>query len=422
MRLLAALCLVALSLTLPACATLNGATRAEQESVDRDIVRLRQLQRIAALIETYQDEVGHYPLANNEWRAFPLTVYLGPRDRREMHYRNATVEGVVIHPALFEKVLRDGLKKPVTLPHNPFTDQVPDATYRYQTVGPHYYLTVLTEHPLPFAKPLDNGRHGVSITSRPNAESAWRYESLTQYDPFILSIGAEPYNRQRVNHWLKQGTEPLPRPTPADRLTFAIITGDRNAFQAAMAEGVDINPTCPDHIPCLPLNLAARVGAPWMVQGLLASGADPNKADGHGDTPLLLANNHHNRDDAKAIITHLLNAGADPNQPNRWAWTPFAALAARGHVALMELALAKGADINLAAPAPGVDAIEQGDPPLIAAIRTGKVKAIKWLLDHGADPTVLGYDGMDARQVARAIKRPAIVRMLHPPPPADRQP
>ena len=96
MRFIVAICVAVITLTLPACATLNGATpnRAEQAAVDRDIVRLRQLQQIAALIESYQDVTNHYPLANSQWRGFPVTVYLGPTDRSEQHYRNAIVEGV----------------------------------------------------------------------------------------------------------------------------------------------------------------------------------------------------------------------------------------------------------------------------------------------------------------------------------------
>ncbi len=413
-RMHAATAVFVVTMLLSGCATLSD-QRAEKLSVDQDILRLKHLRQIATLVESYRDEVGHYPLAGAGRGGFSIIVYIDPLDLSTAYHQGNTGEGVVLHPALLEATLAQGLKRPVSLPHNPDSRAGRDA-YLYRTADDDYFLTVYTDHPLPFAKPLNDGRHGVSITSRQKTESSWLYDSLTHYDPFILASNATPYNAKRLDRWIRKPPPPLPQPSAADRLNYAIVTADLTALQSAIADGAPLNPVCAEGIPCQPLNLAARIGAPWLVQKLLTAGADPNGTDGHGDTALLQANNQTDPKAGKNIIRQLLEAGANPNLPNRWGWTPFAALASRGYVTLMEMALTKGADVNLSAPAPGIATIQHGDPPLVAAIRARQVKAVRWLLAHGADPARLGYDGMDAKQVARTVRQPVITRMLTSPP------
>jgi ankyrin repeat protein len=53
-----------------------------------------------------------------------------------------------------------------------------------------------------------------------------------------------------------------------------------------------------------------------------------------------------------------------------------------GDVAAMEDAIDRGADVD------GMDVFDGGSTPLIAAVRSGQVQAVKYLLKAGADPNL----------------------------------
>jgi ankyrin repeat protein len=82
------------------------------------------------------------------------------------------------------------------------------------------------------------------------------------------------------------------------------------------------------------------------------------------------------RDDLKAA-GQLIRAGADVKAPNRYGVTPLSAACLNGDGAMVELRLDAGANPNFALPG--------GETALMTAARTGKVRAVKALIVHGAD-------------------------------------
>lgn len=66
-----------------------------------------------------------------------------------------------------------------------------------------------------------------------------------------------------------------------------------------------------------PLHIAAMLSNVWMTLYLLHHGANPNKADIHGNTPLHYASSIKIRD-------NLLRHGADPTSINREGQNPIA--------------------------------------------------------------------------------------------------
>jgi ankyrin repeat protein len=76
----------------------------------------------------------------------------------------------------------------------------------------------------------------------------------------------------------------------------------------------------------------------------------------------------------------------------------------KGHVAIVQAFLAKGADVNAAD--------GNGGPALHWAIGGGKVEIVQLLLDHGAHKDALDGHGQTARDVAKKRGRDDIAELL----------
>jgi ankyrin repeat protein len=158
-----------------------------------------------------------------------------------------------------------------------------------------------------------------------------------------------------------------------------------------------------------PLMYAARQNAIASARALVASGADVNASDPDGSTPLLIAISNAHYDTAAA----LLELGADPNKADLTGTGPLYA-AVDMHTlapmvgrpsprpsgvleapAIVTMLLQKGADPNAALTRPsfgrhhdlGGDAfMGDGSTPLMRAARTGDVDIMRLLLARGANP------------------------------------
>ena len=87
-----------------------------------------------------------------------------------------------------------------------------------------------------------------------------------------------------------------------------------------------------DHSEDTALGWAAYRGHLTIVEGLLAAGADMNKADERGWTPLNTAADKGHIQIAQA----LMDAGADMNKDNDDGWTPLNTAAAKGHIEIVQ--------------------------------------------------------------------------------------
>jgi quinoprotein dehydrogenase-associated probable ABC transporter substrate-binding protein len=136
------------------------------------------------------------------------------------------------------------------------------------------------------------------------------------------------------------------------------------------------------------------------VKFLVSKGADVNKVDNQGWTPLQSAARQ--RRDQMAKL--LLELGADPNLGDP---TPLVAAVMRDHVPTIKVLLEKGADIE----APG----QQGFKPLPLAIAEDKYESAKVLLEAGADVnSVSGDDALTPLMIAAGQTSPAEGAMFLP--------
>ena len=145
---------------------------------------------------------------------------------------------------------------------------------------------------------------------------------------------------------------------------------------------------------------AVRTGDAASVEALLDGGADVDEASADGTTALHWAVY---RDDLP-IVERLIRRGAAVDAANRYGVRPLTIAVAAGQAPVVEVLLAAGADP--AAPA-------GGEPPILAAARTGSLDTVRSLVRHGADINAReALRGQTALMWAAAEDHAAVARTL----------
>lgn len=132
----------------------------------------------------------------------------------------------------------------------------------------------------------------------------------------------------------------------------------------------------------------ARDGATAELEAMIAAGLPANLSDTKGNSLLMLAAYHGHEDTARM----LLRRGADPDRRNDRGQTPLGGVAFKGHLPLVRLLIEAGAQ---------VDADQGGGrSPLMFAAMFGHRKVVECLLAAGADPSRQSVFGLSTRQLA----------------------
>lgn len=133
----------------------------------------------------------------------------------------------------------------------------------------------------------------------------------------------------------------------------------------------------------------------------IQAGADVNRAQPDGTTPLIWATNRGDEDIAEALI----GKKADVNAANQFGAAPLTEAARKGNAHLVKMLLDAGAKVDTANP--------DGETALMAAISTGDVATVKTLIDAGANvnaieqfhkQTPLMYAAASNRNAAPMVK------------------
>jgi uncharacterized protein len=222
-----------------------------------------------------------------------------------------------------------------------------------------------------------------------NAVEQWRGQSALmwaagQSQPEMVKLlkhGAQVDARSIVNNWQRQVTaEPRAQARPAGGLTpllYASRQGCLECVKALVDARADVNLADPEGV--TPLIVAVNNFHFDVGAHLLKHGANPNKWDWWGRTPLYGAVDlntlpHGGRPDRISLdqttslqmIAMLLDAGANPNAQLK-LFPPYRALGPD-----------RGADLMLTI----------GATPLLRAAKAGDTPAVKLLLAHGANPNL----------------------------------
>ena len=208
-------------------------------------------------------------------------------------------------------------------------------------------------------------------------------------------------------------------------LCIATINGHKDIVNLLIEQGADLNKkdfhgkTPLDHaaergkfdIVCLlldsgaksPLVTAVRGGQISTVRLLLQAGDNPNKPDANGDTPhtpLTMAVYLGNKD----IVQILLQGGAKHYLGNMYDYTPLHFAASGGHIAIAKILLEAGAKLDTTT--------IWGDTPLFNAVYYDEKEMVQFLIDSGADQTVASEDGQTPLSLAQEKGFSDIVNIL----------
>ncbi|KAL7924627.1 ankyrin repeat-containing domain protein, partial [Trichoderma austrokoningii] len=150
-----------------------------------------------------------------------------------------------------------------------------------------------------------------------------------------------------------------------------------------------------------PLSWAASNGHEAMMRLLLEHGADIERMDIKGQTPLMRAIR---KGDQTTIVQLLLEKGADIEVKDENGQTPFSLAAEKGHEATVRILLDKGVNIDAKD--------EEGQTPLSLAARKGHEAIVQLLLNKGVDIETKDEDGQTPLSLAVAEEHEAIVQLL----------
>jgi uncharacterized protein len=159
----------------------------------------------------------------------------------------------------------------------------------------------------------------------------------------------------------------------------------------------------PNDFGVTPLLEASRSGDAAMVELLLGAGADPSRAHPEGETPLLSAA----RSGSVPAVRLLLARGANVNAAEKFQQTTALMwAAAEGHLAVVDLLIEAGADLNRQGHVTSLAARHNGDHPtggftaLMFAARSGNDTLVRRLVAAGANVNVKNGDAASAAMVA----------------------
>ncbi|XVE89333.1 hypothetical protein DITRI_Ditri19aG0193600 [Diplodiscus trichospermus] len=136
----------------------------------------------------------------------------------------------------------------------------------------------------------------------------------------------------------------------------------------------------------LRVNCAAYHGDLYQLKSLIRAGADPNKTDYDGRSPLHLAASKGHEDIAIFLIQH----GIDINLKDKFGNTPLLEVIKNGHDHLAALLVKEGASLN----------IDNAGSFLCTAVAKGDSDFLKRVLSNGIDPNSRDYDHRTPLHVA----------------------
>ena len=220
---------------------------------------------------------------------------------------------------------------------------------------------------------------------------------LTSEEFFPLYVASERGHLQTVKALLERPTTnaKLAHSKGFSALYAASKEGHAEIARVLIATGVlDLNAIvcrcC--GATCLSIACASNNGCDGVVRELVKGGADVNRADYQGLTPLHIASQHGHGETASILI----KGGADVNAVEQaHTRTALHLAVAEGHIEVLRTLIGEGgADVN--------KACAEGRTPLHVAVIFGRKSAAVALLEAGADSSVVDRESLTPFQIAKS--------------------
>jgi uncharacterized protein len=195
-------------------------------------------------------------------------------------------------------------------------------------------------------------------------------------------------------------------PDGSTPLQWAVYNGDVAEAKRLLRAGADV--TLANKYGASPMTLAAEVGNAEMLKVLLEAGANADSPNPEGQTALLAVARTGNVEAATLLIDH----GATVDAKEKWGGqTALMWASARRHPKMMELLIAKGADVNAASTDRNYQRHIQAEgrpknldsgglTPLLYAARENCAACVKVLLENKADINLADPDSVSPLLVA----------------------
>jgi len=213
---------------------------------------------------------------------------------------------------------------------------------------------------------------------------------------------------------LGEEIEGMPKKRPDDELEFAAREGFLQSARFLLDHGADVNARGQRQM--TPLHWAAFGGHPAMVELLVARGAQIELRDDCGCTPLHDAASSldvNKSGDYVGVVRVLIGAGADPNARAfalMFSATPllYATSGLDEHpkeaLSIINLLMEHGADPNAQS--------DDGETPLLSAVRHGSKDAVETLLARGANVNTKNKSGETPLALAKKLMKASIAQLL----------
>lgn len=215
-----------------------------------------------------------------------------------------------------------------------------------------------------------------------------------------IFVACKNENIAEVEDYLASGVSPyIDHPDHPSLGVIAIGNGNIKLIDALVAHGLDVNLSINRFGETLLLRAIAKNDAA-MVTGLLNHGANPNLADQIGFTPLMAASACGDIN----IIEFLIKQGSDPNQISHSGKNSLMWAVASDQVTAIKWWVAHGSDLE--------QRDSHSNTPLISAAKGGRVAATQELLGLGADVHAKDKRGKTAFDWAKENGHAEIVELL----------
>ncbi len=236
------------------------------------------------------------------------------------------------------------------------------------------------------------------------------YNTVSQQDFKARPDLASPdqvVTQKKLEGWLAAGAD------ITQELSDAIIANDASRVKFLVSKGADVNKL--DNQGATPLTSAARQRHPEMVELLVGLGADVNEPNSDGMTPLITAVL---RDDVSTVKA-LLAKGADIEKPGPEGFRPLADAISEDKYETAKALIEAGANVNTPAGPDGLTplmvAVAQSEPADGAVFLPSSTRPIdiaKGLLERGADVNAKSKSGITPLMVAATHNNPPMIGLL----------